>query len=103
MGEELFWATAPSILVGIVMFYWNRQQSKRQKRDDDRDRIRAKSEIVQLEVLMATADLGYASAIAVRNGEPHETLDPLIAKYESALEDFKQFEREQVVASTQQK
>ena len=55
--ENLLWAILPSLLVAIVMAYFNRGQKKRDERRDSYESARKQETLLHLQLQMATADL----------------------------------------------
>lgn len=95
--HQAFWAIVPSIVVGIVMAFWNSKQKKKDEKDDERERRRIKSETLRISLLVASAQLSYAVAMAWKRGEPNGEIEVGIEQYNKAMEKFRQFEREQIV------
>ena len=78
---EILLAVVPSIVVGMITFYWERQQKKRDERTDGRAKLRKEESLLSLKVNMATAKIAKATAIAVKtgvaNGEVTEAMEEL--------------------------
>lgn len=55
------------------------------------------SEQVQLDLLLATAKLSYAVAMAMKNGHPNGEVEEGVEQYKNAMRSFKKFERELIV------
>ena len=91
---ELFWDAVPAILVGLVMLFFNTKQAKRDKDADEKEAQKKKSEKTQLSLLLASAKLSYACAMAMKNGHPNGEIEDGIEQYKEAMKDFKQLERE---------
>lgn len=101
---DMFWriieAIAPSLIVGIVMALFNRKQRKHDKKADEQEAHRNEAEMVQVSLLLATAKLSYALAMAAKRGTPNGEVEDGIDQYKDALKSFKQFERKLVVRNT---
>ncbi len=93
---QALWAVSPGIVVGIVMAVWNRGQKKRDDREDQREDDRYRSEMLRISLLIATAKLSYAVAMAIKRGSPNGEVEEGIKQYESAMEEFRKFEQQQV-------
>lgn len=91
---KLAWALVPGIIVGIVMARWNREQKARDERAEKQEAQRVKSERVRISLLMATSKLSYAVAMATKRGYPNGEIEEGIERYEEAMKEFKEFERE---------
>lgn len=94
---EFISAVLPSLFVGVVMYFWERRQRKFEKEMTEKEETRARGELVKLDLTCATAALTYATAMAVKRGSTNGELETAIANYETAMESFRKFEREQIV------
>lgn len=94
---KALWAILPSIVVGIVMALWNKRQKKRDELTEEKERERVKSELLRISLLVASAQLSYAVAMAVKRGKPNGEIEVGIAQYDKSMEKFREFEREQLV------
>lgn len=94
---EFISAVLPSLFVGVVMYYWERRQRKFEREMVEKEENRARGELVKLDLTCATAALTYATAMAVKRGSTNGELETAISNYETAMESFRKFEREQIV------
>ena len=94
---EFISAVLPSLFVGVVMYFWERRQRKFEREMTEKEENRARGELVKLDLTCATAALTYATAMAVKRGSTNGELETAIANYETAMESFRKFEREQIV------
>ena len=99
MAEALIAALLPSLCVSIIMALFNRRQRIRDDAAREREIQRSESEIVQVALLVATAKLSYAVAMAIKRGTPNGEVEEGIEQYKEAMEAFKKFERK-LVAKT---
>lgn len=97
MIETILWAIAPSLIVGIVLFYWERRQKRQDAKRANRDAFREESDLVRLDLEVATAQLSYATAMAVKRGHANGEMETAIEKYDEAMAQFREFERKQMV------
>lgn len=65
---ELLRSLLPSLIVGIFLSVWNSRQNKREVQRIKVDEDRAESELVRISLLIATAQLTRAVAIAQKRG-----------------------------------
>lgn len=93
---QMLWSVLPGIVTGIVMAFWNKRQKERDERADEKERERVRSELLRISLLVATAQLSYAVAMAVKRGRPNGEIEVGVAQYEKSMEEFRQFEREQI-------
>ena len=93
---ELVKAVLPGLVVGIVMAYWNRKQKAVDTRTEEVEAARVRGEQLKLSLLVATAQLSYATTMAMKRGHTNGEVEPAVAQYEKAMHKFREFEREQL-------
>ena len=93
---EIFFALLPSLLVSLYMAFFNRRIAKRDKYYESLDEARRQSDQLKLSLLMATAQLSYAVAVAIKRGHPNGEIEEAAEQYNEALAAFREFERVQV-------
>ena len=94
---EILWAILPGVVTGIILGIWNRRQKKREIDRDEREAYRMKSEMLRISLLVATAQLSRAVAMAIKRGSPNGEIEEGLEQYNSAMEEFREFEREQMI------
>lgn len=99
MLTDIILALLPSLCVSMIMALYNHRQSKRYKAVQAREALRAESEAVQVSLLVSTAKLSYALAMARVNGGINGEVEDGINQYREAMKAFKKFERK-LVADT---
>lgn len=97
MIETILRAIAPSIIVGLVLFYWERRQKKQDSINKEQEAVQMSSDMLRLDLEVATAQLSYAVAIAYKRGAPNGEMEAAIKKYDEAMTNFREFERKQLV------
>lgn len=95
--SEFISAVLPSLFVGVVMYFWERRQRRFEKEMTEKEENRSRGELVKLDLICATAALTYTTAMAVKRGSANGELETAIANYETAMESFRKFEREQII------
>ena len=93
---QMFWAVVPGIIVGIVMAVWNKRQKDRENRREEHERQADRGQVLQISLLVASASLSYAVAMAIKRGKPNGEVEEGIRQYNRAMERFREYEREQV-------
>lgn len=93
---ELFLNALPSLLVTAAGIYWKRKKAKQDKYEASLAEAKQESDRIQMDLSLATAQLSYASAMAIKRGKPNGEIEEGIKQYEKALSDFRAFERRQV-------
>ena len=78
------------------MAFFNRRIAKRDKYSESFDEARRQSDQLKLSLLMATAQLSYAVAVAIKRGHPNGEIEEAAEQYNEALAAFREFERVQV-------
>lgn len=96
---DIILALLPSLCVSIIMAIYNYLQAKRYKDAQARESLRAEGESLQVSLLVSTAKLSYAVAMAVKRGAANGEVEDGIAQYQEAMREFKKFERK-LVADT---
>lgn len=99
--EFMDWAQAilPSLCVAVVMAVFNRRQKKKDEAASEREARRVEAESVQVSLLLATAKLSYAIAMAWKRGTPNGEVEDGVEQYKEAMTAFKKFERKLVAKS----
>ena len=93
---DLLWAVTPSVIVGIFMAFWNNGQKKHNEKETEKELDRLKAQELQISLLVATAQLSYANAMAIKRGAPNGEIEEGLEQYQEAMNKFRTFEREQL-------
>ena len=93
---HLLWAVVPGVITGVIMAFWNRKQKAHERREEEREAEQMKSELLKVSLLVSTAQLSYAVAMAHKRGYPNGEIEEGISQYNKAMAKFREFEREQV-------
>lgn len=93
-------AILPSLVVGIILAVWNSRQKKLDKKAAEQDESAIRESTLRLSLLVATAQLSYAVAMAYKRGQPNGEMEVGIEQYNRAMTKFREFEREQVAKNT---
>lgn len=97
--QTLIIALLPSLCVSLIMACFTRQQHRRDERAREREQRHTEAENVQVALLVATAKLSYALAMAAKRGTPNGEVEDGIKQYQDAMRDFRRFERKLVARS----
>lgn len=92
-------AILPSLIVALVMAYWNRSQKKRDDQAKIKEKEQLENELMRIDLELASAQLAYAVAMAYKRGYPNGEMEVAIEQYEKAMDNFRSFERRQMVMS----
>ena len=100
MIENIIGAIAPGIIVGVVLFYWETRQRKNAAHAKQQNELQVEGDMLRLDLEVATAQLSYAVAMAVKRGHANGEMEAAIAKYETAMDKFRKFERKQMAMNS---
>ena len=96
-------AIVEGVLIGIMVYLFQRSLRKRDQRAEKKEKEEQKrrqeqceKEELMLNLLISTAKLSYANAIALRDGKTNGETKEAIDKYDKTLEEFREFERKQI-------
>ena len=88
-------AAVPSVLCGLFMAWFNRQQKRRSENANRHLRAQKEESLLHLDLMMATAKLAYATAVAIKRGRANGEVEEGIAAYEQAKSKYIAFLNEQ--------
>ena len=97
MMESIIGAIAPGILVGLVLFYWERRQKRIDYDRSNLEQSQLESDLLRLDLEVATAQLSFAVAMAVKRGTPNGEMEEALERYQKAITKFRSFERKQLI------
>lgn len=92
------WAVAPGLITGIVLAAFSRRQKRRDDAAEERRQEYQQKEIVKLNLLVASAELTRATAVAVKYGHTNGEMTEGLRRYNEAIEQFREYEREQLIS-----
>ena len=76
------------------------KKDRKKKKEDEKQKLQeaniVEGDMRRLDLEVATAQLSYAVAMAVKRGSPNGEMEPAIEAYEDAMKKFRQFERKQM-------
>ena len=93
---QLMPAIVSGVVVGVAMSYYNRKQEKQESIRKAEAEATYKGELLRIDLMVATAKLSYAVAMAMKRGYPNGEVEEGIKFYEKAMTAFREFEREQI-------
>lgn len=94
--ETWLLAILPSLTVGIILAVWNRKQNKKDAVATEKEKIAKRKDYLQISLLLATAELSYATTMAIKRGSPNGEVETAVERYNKAMEDFRKFERDRL-------
>ena len=97
---DLLGAVLPSVIVGVFMAFWNRQQKRRDDRERTAKEDQLENDLMRIDLELASAQLAYAVAMAYRRGTPNGEMEEAIHQYEKAMASFRKFERRQIAKNS---
>lgn len=72
------------------------KQEERHAKEERRYQERKRRDEVSLSLQIASAELSYACAMALKRGKANGEVEKAEKKYDEAMEQFREFEREQI-------
>ena len=93
---EIIKAVAPGIIVGVVMYDWNRKQNERSTELAEQEQFIKRKDTVVIALLVATAELSYAVTMAIKRGSPNGEVEIAVDRYNRAMRKFRDLERERL-------
>ena len=97
LWTTLLWSCAPGLIVGLVLSIWGAIQKKRYSEQKSEEEARLESEMLKISLVLTTAKLSYAVAMAIKRGSPNGEIEEGVEEYKKSLEKFRKFEREQLI------
>lgn len=82
------------LIVGILLALFNRKQNKVDSEAVKLEELRKKKDVLVVSLLVATAELSYAIAMAIKRGSPNGEVEVAVDRYNRAMKKFREFERE---------
>ena len=81
----------PSIIAAVIAYRINKKADTRYSETQKQHDERVKAERLSMEMQLATADLSYATAMAIKRGKANGEVEAGIASYEKAKRDYFDF------------
>ena len=88
-------STCASIISGMVLFFLQRFFKKKQKVDEERDRAKAKENLLILKSIDAVGKLTYADAVAIRDGKTNGEMKEAMKAYAEVKDELYEYLLEQ--------
>lgn len=85
---------SPAIITGLFLFYWQREQKKRDDKKAATDKLKEDGRKVEYEMTEAAMELSYATAMAWKNGKPNGEVEAGIEFYNKAKADKEKYDRD---------
>lgn len=95
--SEIIYNILPSLILSIVLGFWQKKQQKYEDERKKENNLRREREILQLDLLFASSELSYQTAMAVKRGNANGELDAALESHQQALTKFRDFERKNTV------
>ncbi len=86
-----------SVISGMVLFLLQRFFKNKAKKDEERDAVKARENLLILKSIDAVGKLTYADAIAIRDGKTNGEMKEAIEAYKKADAELYEFLLEQSV------
>ena len=80
-----------SIISGMVLFFLQRYFKKKRKEDEERDKAKARENILILKSINAVGKRTYADAIAIRDGKTNGEMKDAMKTYAEVKEELYEY------------
>ena len=94
--EEVLLTIAQTVFMGMLVFYLQRKQNKIDKKREELEEAKRKESLLELEMLMASAKLSYAVAMAIKRGTPNGEVEEGVKAYTEAHDHYTTFIETQI-------
>lgn len=94
--QQFILALIPSLLTGGVLAIFTIKVQRAAKTRETEEKKRRKEAKLNLDLTFATAQLSFASAMALKRGHANGEVEEAVKVYEDALKSYRKFEREQI-------
>lgn len=84
-----------TIFTAMLIFYLQRKQNKLDKLKEKHEQARKEESLLQMELIMASAKLSYACAVALKRGKANGEVEEGTKAYEEAKDKYYHFLNEQ--------
>lgn len=80
-----------SVISGMALFFLQRFFKRKDKKDESRDAVKAKENMLIMENIKAVGQLTVANAIALRDGKTNGEMHAALAEYERVEKETYQY------------
>ena len=91
MVVSIIISACASIISGMVLFFLQRYFKKKRKEDEERDKAKARENILILKSINAVGKLTYADAIAIRDGKTNDEMKDAMKTYAEVKEELYEY------------
>ena len=95
MVASIIISVCASIISGMVLFFLQRFFKKKQKVDEERDRAKAKENVLIRKRREAVGELTYADAVAIRDGKTNGEMKEAMKAYAEVKDELYEYLLEQ--------
>lgn len=95
MTQQLIIIFLQTFVLGMLVFYAQRSQRERDTEKLTHQKAKTRESLLLMELVMASAKLSYACAVALKRGEPNGEVEEGIMAYEKAKHAYYEFLNEQ--------
>lgn len=98
MADSIIGALAPGLIVGLVLYYWERRQKRNDAKAKGNAELQVEADLRRLDLEVATAQLSFATAMAIKRGHANGEIEVALESYNNAMDKFRRFERKQMAS-----
>ncbi len=91
MVASIVISVCASIISGMVLFFLQRYFKRKRKEDEERDKTKAKQNLLILKSINAVGKLTYADAIAIRDGKTNGEMKDAMKTYAEVKDELYEY------------
>lgn len=80
-----------TIVISLMLFYWQRNQKKRDIKAEEMQKKRTEESLLQLEMSSANGELSFAVAVAIKRGHANGEVESAVDAYKQAKSKYYHF------------
>lgn len=84
-------AAAQTMVISLVIWYWQRAQNKRDKENNKLEELRKQEARLQMQLLFSAGQLAFGCAVALERGSTNGEIKEAKQSFEEASENYKAF------------
>lgn len=95
MNEAILLSAVQTVVISMVIYFLQRAQSNKDKQSKRHEQAKTRESLLLLELVMASAKLSYACAVALRRGKVNGEVEEGVNAYQDAKEKYYDFLNQQ--------
>ena len=91
MDTNILITIGQTVFISMLVFYLQRKQNKSDNKNEEHEQARQQESLLMLELVMASAKLSYACAVAIKRGKANGEVEEGVEAYEEAKGKYYKF------------